>query len=58
MLIVGLKFLQRRRSCGTDQSSELGFQYSVACDGCSYHGDHSNQRNHSSERNNGRRVSV
>ncbi|MCY3742871.1 MAG: hypothetical protein OXH00_17795 [Candidatus Poribacteria bacterium] len=47
MLIVVLKFLQRWRSYGTAESSGLGFQFSVACDGFSYHGNHSNQRNHS-----------
>ena len=42
MLIVGLTFLQRGRSRGTAESSGLSFQFSVACDGLSYH---RNQRN-------------
>ncbi len=55
MLIVGLKFLQRWRSRGTAESSGLGFQFSVACDGFSYHGYHNHQRNHSSEVKSGKR---
>ena len=49
MLIVVLKFLQRGGSCGTAESSCLGFQYSFSCDGLSYHGNHGNQGNRSSE---------
>ena len=58
VLIVALKFLQRWRSRGTAESSGLGFQYSVACDRCSYHGNHSHQKNHSSERKIGKREET